>query len=107
MCRLRRTRCHGEAVRVQGPSVLRDCRPAAFKTFGERFAATLHRGAPKKWFRAVSEGSGDEVEHLEVPTTVMPAFSDKFTREQIRLVMSNAQGLDIHASASSELGHTR
>ncbi|MFQ5412431.1 MAG: c-type cytochrome, partial [Phycisphaerae bacterium] len=44
-------RCHGEDARGHGPAALEGHPANDFKTFGNRFAATLHRGAPRKWFR--------------------------------------------------------
>lgn len=100
-------RCHGEDSRGQGPSTLKDHPATDFKTFGKRLAATLHRGAPKKWFRVIRDGSGDMVKYPDQETTAMPAFGNALTREQIWLVITYLQSLDIHASMSAELGHTR
>ena len=99
-------RCHGDDARGQGPSILPDHPSTDFKTFGKRFAATLHSGAPRKWFRVIRDVSGDSVIYEEVQMSAMPAFGDKLTREQIWLVVTYLQSLDIHTSASADFGHT-
>lgn len=99
-------RCHGDDARGQGPSILPDHPATDFKTFGKRLAATLHRGAPRKWFRVIQDGSGDAVIYPEGQMTAMPAFRDKLTREQIWLVITYLQSLNIHARASTDFGHT-
>lgn len=91
-------RCHGDDARGQGPSILADFPATDFKSFGKRFAATLHRGAPRKWFRVIRDGSGDLVEYPDGHMTAMPAFGDKLTREQIWLVITYLQSLEMHAS---------
>ena len=91
-------RCHGDNARGHGPSVLPGHRANDFKTFGSRFAATLHRGAPRKWFRVISDGSGDEVQYPDEKTTAMPPFAEALAREQIWLVITYLQSLDMHAA---------
>jgi mono/diheme cytochrome c family protein len=90
-------RCHGDDARGQGPATLPDHPATDFKTFGKRFAATLHRGAPRKWFRIIRDGAGEVVQYPGEKTRAMPAFGDKFTREQMWLVITYLQSLDIHA----------
>jgi len=90
-------RCHGEDARGRGPSTLSEYPATDFKTFGKRLAATLHRGAPRKWFRVIRDGSGDIVQYPDEKTTAMPAFGDKLAREQAWLVITYLQSLDIHA----------
>lgn len=91
-------RCHGDDARGQGPSTLADYPATDFKSFGKRFAATLHRGAPRKWFRVIRDGSGDLVEYPDGHMTAMPAFGGKLTREQTWLVITYLQSLEMHAS---------
>jgi mono/diheme cytochrome c family protein len=98
-------RCHADDARGVGPSILPDHPATNFKSFGKRFAATLHRGAPRKWFRVIREGSGDVVEYPDERTTAMPAFGDKLTREQVWLVITYLQSLDMHIDKSGEGGH--
>ncbi len=100
-------RCHADDARGRGSSTLKDYPATDFKTFGKRFAATLHRGAPRKWFRVIRDGSGEVVEYPDEQTTAMPAFGDKLTREQIWLVITYLQSLDMHASESTDMGPTR
>jgi len=95
--RIHCARCHGEDARGRGPSALADHPATSFKTFGKRLTATLHRGAPKKWFRVIAEGSGDVVTYPDQTTTAMPAFGEALTREQIWLVITYLQSLDMHA----------
>lgn len=90
-------RCHGEDVRGHGPAVLPDYPAKDFHSFGKRFASTLHRGAPRKWFRVISEGAGDTVTYPDGENTAMPAFGQSMTREQIWLVITYLQSLDMHA----------
>lgn len=90
-------RCHGDDTRGHGPSALDDHPAGDFKTFGKRFAATLHRGAPRKWFRVIRDGSGDVVDYPDGRMTAMPPFREDLTREQIWLVITYLQSLDIHA----------
>lgn len=96
-------RCHGEDARGRGPSTLKDYPATDFKTFGKRFAATLHRGAPRKWFRVIRDGAGDVVEYPDEKTTAMPAFGDELAREQIWLVITYLQSLDVHLHDSPDL----
>ncbi len=89
-------RCHGEDARGQGPSILPGHPATDFKSFGKRFAATLHRGAPRKWHRVIRDGSGDPLDYPEGKSSAMPAFGDQLTREQIWLVITYLQSLDMH-----------
>lgn len=91
-------RCHGEDARGQGPSILPGHPATNFKSFGKRFAATLHRGAPRKWHRVIRDGSGDPLDYPEGKSSAMPAFKDQLTREQIWLVITYLQSLDMHLS---------
>lgn len=90
-------RCHGISADGDGPSVLPEYPATSFKTFGKRLTSTLHRGAPKKWFRVIRDGSGDPVDYPEEHTTAMPPFGDKLTREQTWLAITYLQSLDVHA----------
>ncbi|MFQ5492290.1 MAG: c-type cytochrome [Phycisphaerae bacterium] len=96
-------RCHGQDARGQGPSVLAGHPANDFKTFQNRFAATIHRGAPRRWFRIIRDGAGEVVDYPNETTTAMPAFGDKLAREQIWLVITYLQSLDCHA-VSREAG---
>ena len=90
-------RCHGDDARGRGPSTLADFPATDFHTFGKRFAATLHRGAPRKWFHVIRDGSGDRVDYPDGPSTAMPPFGDKLAREQTWLLITYLQSLDMHA----------
>lgn len=89
-------RCHGDDARGRGPSSLPDHPGPDFRSFGNRLASTLHRGAPRRWFRVIRDGSGEVVEYPDERTTAMPAFGDKMTRGQIWLVITYLQSLDMH-----------
>ncbi len=91
-------RCHGQDARGHGPAVLEGYPANDFKSFGSRFAATLHRGAPRKWFRVIRDGAGDVVQYPDEETTAMPPFNDNLANEQIWQVISYLQSLDIHAA---------
>ncbi len=65
--------------------------------FGKRFAVTLHGGAPRAWFKKISEGFGAPVTYPTGPGTAMPAFKDVLAREQIWLVITYLQSLDAYA----------
>ncbi|MBK8267237.1 MAG: c-type cytochrome [Planctomycetes bacterium] len=90
-------RCHGDDARGNGPSVLEGHSARDFHSFGNRFASTLHRGAPRKWFRVITEGDGETLNYPDDPSTAMPPFKDKLTREQTWLVITYMQSLDKHA----------
>lgn len=101
MYKMHCARCHGDDARGQGPSTLTEHPATDFKTFGKRFAATAHRGAPRKWFRVIRDGSGDPVTYPDGEMTAMPPFGNSLTREQIWLVITYLQSLDIDAEKSS------
>ncbi|MHC5109091.1 MAG: c-type cytochrome [Planctomycetota bacterium] len=90
-------RCHGDDTRGQGPSTLPGYPAKDFHGLIHRFASTMHRGAPRKWFRVISQGAGEEVDYPDERTTAMPSFGDSMTRAQIWLVITYLQSLDIHA----------
>lgn len=90
-------RCHGQDARGNGPSALPDHPAKNFHSFGKRLTSTLHRGAPRKWFRIISEGTGDVVEYPDGASKAMPAFGEIMTREQIWLAITYLQSLDMHA----------
>lgn len=97
-------RCHGDDARGHGPATLEDYPANDFKTFGSRFAATLHRGAPRKWFRVIRDGDGDVVQYPDEKTRAMPSFSQTLSREQIWLVITYLQSLDIYAAQDGPEG---
>jgi mono/diheme cytochrome c family protein len=90
-------RCHGENVDGKGPDVLPSHPCKDFHAFGKRLAVTLHGGAPRAWFRKISDGFGDVAAYPDGPSTAMPAFGEKLSREQIWLVITYLQSLDAHA----------
>lgn len=96
-------RCHGDDARGHGPAALPDHPANDFHTFGQRFAATIHYGAPRRWFKSISNGVGDQVQYPdEPPGPAMPAFGDKLSREQIWLLITYLQSLDVYFPDSGE-----
>lgn len=90
-------RCHGEEVRGGGKDMLPEHPCKDFHAFGKRFAVTLHGGAPRAWFGKISEGFGPEVRYPGGSSRAMPAFGDQLAREQIWLVITYLQSLDVYA----------
>lgn len=91
-------RCHGDDATGHGPSTLSGYPATNFKTVAKRLGATLHRGAPRKWFKVIRDGGGEFVDYPDGRMTAMPAFGDKLTREQIWLVITYLQSLDVNAA---------
>lgn len=91
--------CHGENVDGWGeasPVQLSD-----FHGFAKRFAVTLHRGAPRTWFRKTHDGSTRAAANPDGTHAVMPAFRDTLAREQIWLAITYLQSLDMYAAPSA------
>lgn len=65
-----------------------------FHAFGKRFAVTLHGGAPRAWFKKISEGYGETVNYPSGSGPAMPTFKDTLAREQIWLAITYLQSLD-------------
>jgi mono/diheme cytochrome c family protein len=86
--------CHGENADGRGPAMPQALPKMDFHTFGKRFAITLHGGAPKKWFRMISDGYTSDVRNPDGTVNAMPAFRDVLAREQIWLAITYLQSLD-------------
>jgi mono/diheme cytochrome c family protein len=86
--------CHGVNADGQGEFLSEGMRLADFHDFSHRFAVTLHGGAPKSWFKKISEGYVDEEAEGDMTHAVMPDFGDTLAREQIWLVITYLQSLD-------------
>ena len=86
--------CHGENADGRGPAMPRALAKMDFHTFGKRFAITLHGGAPKKWFRRISDGYTSDVRNPDGTANAMPALRDVLAREQIWLAITYLQSLD-------------
>lgn len=95
-------RCHGADARGDGGDLIAERHPVDHHAFGQRFAATIHGGAPRAWFRKINEGAGDVVAYPDGPTTAMPPFGDTLAREQIWLVVTYLQSLDLHQPRTAE-----
>ncbi len=86
--------CHGPDARGQGPAMPARLPKMDFHAFGKRFAATLHRGAPRAWFRKIHDGHTSKVINEDGSKNTMPAFGDILAREQIWQTISYLQSLD-------------
>lgn len=86
-------RCHGENAEGGGAGAAAAGRTQDFHAFGKRFAVTLHGGAPRAWFQKISEGYGTSAHGRPA----MPAFKNVLAREQIWLVITYLQSLDLYA----------
>ena len=95
-------RCHGMDVRGNGPDMLPEHPCKDFHAFGKRFAATLHGGAPRSWFKKITNGHGPEVEYPTGRSRAMPPFKNTLAREQIWLAITYLQSLDIYAEPERE-----
>ncbi len=89
--------CHGETVEGRGPGMPAELPKMNFRNFSHRFAATLHGGAPRSWFKKISEGYTSEVVNKDGSTNAMPPFNDVLAREQIWLAITYLQSLDVYA----------
>jgi mono/diheme cytochrome c family protein len=95
-------RCHGADAQGNGPDMLPGHPTRNFHSFGNRFAATIHGGAPRTWFRKIENGSGDMLAYPAGRSHAMPAFGDKLAREQIWSVITYLQSLDMYARPAEE-----
>lgn len=86
--------CHGQEVDGRGPAMVARLPRMDFHSFGKRFAVTLHRGAPRAWFRKVNEGYTSEVVNTDGSKNIMPPFQETLAREQIWLAITYLQSLD-------------
>lgn len=89
--------CHGENADGRGPMMPEPTPKMDFHAFGKRFASTLHRGAPRAWFKKISEGFTSEHLNADGSQSKMPAMGDALAREQVWLTITYLQSLDIHA----------
>jgi mono/diheme cytochrome c family protein len=94
--------CHGENTDGQGSAFFEPTPKMDFHTFGKRFASTLHRGAPRTWFKKIDEGYTSKHTNADDSHSKMPAFGDTLAREQIWLAITYLQSLDAHAEAGEE-----
>ncbi len=89
--------CHGEDARGRGPAMPADLPKMDFHSFGKRLASTLHRGAPRSWFRKIHGGYTSKVTGSGGEEYTMPACLELLAKEQIWLAITYLQSLDIHA----------
>lgn len=93
--------CHGANADGRGPRALPDHRPQDFHSFSKRFACTLHRGAPTSWYQKIRDGYGEPVTYPDGTSKAMPAFGHQLSREQIWLVITYLQSLEVYAHGGS------
>lgn len=86
--------CHGVEADGHGSQLPAPMPELGFHSFGDRFAATVHGGAPKKWFRILNEGASSAPYNDRGDVVEMPAFAETLAREQIWLVITYLQSLD-------------
>jgi len=89
--------CHGENADGRGPAMTAQLPRMDFHAFDKRFAATVHRGAPRAWFRKINDGYVSTIVNADGSTNSMPAFRDVLAREQIWLAVTYLQSLDAYA----------
>ncbi len=77
--------CHGLDADGRGSQLPAPMPELGFHSFGDRFAVTLHGGAPKKWFRILNEGATGTPYNEQGDVVQMPAFNQTLAREQIWL----------------------
>ncbi|MBI5865637.1 MAG: cytochrome c [Planctomycetes bacterium] len=97
-------RCHGENVDGRGPDVSPEAPCHDFHAFDKRFAVTLHRGAPKAWFAKIRDGHGPTIEYPSGPSSAMPPFGQTLSNEQIWLVITYLQSLDMYVPEPTPAG---
>lgn len=86
--------CHGVRADGRGPMMAARLPEMDFHRFATRFAVTIHRGAPGKWFRAIRDGAeSSALDSSGAPFTMQP-FGEVLAREQIWLVVTYLQSLD-------------
>jgi mono/diheme cytochrome c family protein len=90
--------CHGEKADGMGPSMPVELPKMDFHNFSHRFTSTLHRGAPRSWFRKIEEGYTSKVVNPDRSKNIMPPFKDVLAREQIWLAITYLQSLDVYSS---------
>lgn len=88
-------RCHGEHADGRGPDALPEAPCPDFHSPATRFAVTLHAGAPRAWFARIRDGHGPRVMYPTGESTAMPAFGDQLSNEQIWLVVTYLQSIDV------------
>ncbi|MFQ5590391.1 MAG: c-type cytochrome [Phycisphaerae bacterium] len=94
--------CHGERADGRGRDVTYPQPTMDAHRFAKRFAATIHGGAPRKWFRRISEGRTSEIVNPDGTRNTMPPFANTLAREQIWLVITYLQSLDVYAEPEAK-----
>lgn len=94
--------CHGQAVDGKGPDMPRIFDSMNWHSFGKRFAVTLHRGAPIKWFGRIYDGYDGGKQADDGTAIVMPPFKGVLSKEQIWLTITYLQTVDVYTPDRDE-----
>jgi len=86
--------CHGKDADGRGPDMTVTTDAMDFHRFAMRFAVTLHRGAPSRWYRVIADGTTSATAGPDGKPLVMEPFRDRLSREQIWEVITYLQSLD-------------
>lgn len=92
--------CHGENLDGRGTFLPHTTPRMSFKRFDNRFAVTLHGGAPRAWFKKLNEGYTSTVKNPDGTHSAMPPFKDVLAREQIWLAVTYLQTIESKAPAT-------
>lgn len=96
--------CHGTEADGRGTRLPEPLTQADFHDFSHRFAVTLHGGAPRTWFRKITQGYTAEQPDGNGVYPQMPAFGETLAREQVWLAITYLQSLDADLKEGAEAG---
>ncbi len=96
--------CHGLNADGRGTRLPNPLTQADFHDFSHRFAATLHGGAPRTWFKKITGGYTAEKPDPDGVYPEMPAFDRTLAREQVWLAITYLQSLDADLESEPETG---
>jgi len=86
--------CHGQNADGRGTRLPEPLAEADFHDFSHRFAVTLHGGAPRSWFKKITQGYTAETPNRDGTFAEMPPFDNRLAREQVWLAITYLQSLD-------------
>lgn len=86
--------CHGQNADGRGARLTEPLTDADFHDFSHRFAVTLHGGAPRSWFKKITQGTTAETPSSDGTFAKMPALGDSLAREQVWLAITYLQSLE-------------
>jgi len=94
--------CHGSDARGRGPAMPTKIPKMDFHSPIKRLMVTLHNGAPRAWFKKVTEGYTSTVRNPDGTPNAMNAFGDVLSREQIWLAITYLQSLDMDGKSPAD-----